>query len=261
MLNPLAGIEEKIKRADVHFEALERETRAFIQSDPHDLVLEPDPQSGEYVVRAYVREEPPLLLGAILGDFVHNLRSALDHLVWQIVLGLGKEPGRWTCFPIYDDSDDFRKEVVRKNERDKPSPLRGVNPTTLTIIERMQPYNRLDNTVHGLAVLRDLSNIDKHQVVHASFVALTDQPPVFDKALPLAEVRWRTSAVHDGAELVRLRFQDGVGDNDVKVKARIPVDIRFGEMQIPRKHLPEVRNATVATLNFFIERFGPVGPA
>ena len=39
-------------------------------------------------------------LGLILGDYIHNLRGALDHLVNQLAVLAGQAPGRKHQFPI-----------------------------------------------------------------------------------------------------------------------------------------------------------------
>ena len=36
----------------------------------------------------------------ILGDLLHNLRSALDHLAWQLVVDGGGTPSQDTNFPV-----------------------------------------------------------------------------------------------------------------------------------------------------------------
>lgn len=58
-----------------------------------------DANTSEWVVRFCVLEAPPLKWGVLIGDVVHNLRSALDHLAWQLVLRNGGESSWRTQFP------------------------------------------------------------------------------------------------------------------------------------------------------------------
>ena len=45
----------------------------------------------------------------------------------------------------------------------------GINHDALTIIDALQPYQRgQDVTVHPLSVLRELSNADKHRLLHTT---------------------------------------------------------------------------------------------
>jgi hypothetical protein len=46
----------------------------------------------------------PLRLSLLAGDLVHNLRSALDHAVYQLVLGDKREPTTRTQWPMFSES-------------------------------------------------------------------------------------------------------------------------------------------------------------
>lgn len=59
-----------------------------------------DSAKSEIVFTGRVLHPPPLRLGVIVGDLVHNVRSALDHLVWQLVLANAQQPTRATQFPV-----------------------------------------------------------------------------------------------------------------------------------------------------------------
>jgi hypothetical protein len=58
--------------------------------------------------------DPLLLLGALIGDVVHNLRSALDHLAWQPVLRAGGEPDWRTQFPIFSTEAAYDPKSLRQ---------------------------------------------------------------------------------------------------------------------------------------------------
>jgi hypothetical protein len=106
-------------------------------------------------------DPPPLRFGVILGDWLHNLRCALDHVIWQLVLLNGKKPTRSNAFPIRDTKTGFDNTVPRE--------LRGLTASQRRLVEEFQPYRLAgDPKQHSLAVLRDLSNIDKHRFVHVT---------------------------------------------------------------------------------------------
>jgi hypothetical protein len=101
----------------------------------------------------------------ILGDALHNLRSALDHLATSLVIVSGGRPNTdvypRTQFPLFldrlDKGDAIRDVTI------KPKLM----PAGEAILERTQPYNRTDDpTRHPLAILNELSNVDKHRVVN-----------------------------------------------------------------------------------------------
>ena len=55
--------------------------------------------------------EPPPMFGVRIGEIVHNLRAALDYLVFQLaILDSGSEQ-QGTQFPIESTADGFRKNV------------------------------------------------------------------------------------------------------------------------------------------------------
>ena len=76
---------------------------------------------------------PPLRLGVILGDLVHNLRSTLDHLVWQAVVRQGDvEPTTQHQFPICDDESSWPAASKRR--------LKGVAAVDQEAIREVQPF-------------------------------------------------------------------------------------------------------------------------
>jgi hypothetical protein len=79
--DPLLGCRLKLQGAWRHRQALSVELETFLQ-------------------RADT-EPSPLRLGVIVGDFLHNLRCVLDHLVWQLVLSNGQTPSVRNQFPTH----------------------------------------------------------------------------------------------------------------------------------------------------------------
>jgi len=137
--DPLLGCRLKLQGARWHRQALGEELKEFLtRAEP---------------------ESSPLHLGVIVGDFLHNLRCVLDQLVWQLVVLNGGKPGDHNQFPIFDTPDAYKKKAGRY--------LRGVAADHRALIETFQPYHvGVEARYHNLAVLRDLSNIDKHRFVH-----------------------------------------------------------------------------------------------
>lgn len=252
----LAGIAAKVTRAREHLETLEAATQAFVEAQPHKLTFEFDQQSRDYLIRAHVEHSPPVMLGVMLGDYLHNLRSALDHLVWQIVVAEGNTPGRWNEFPIVAEEAQFRSGVLVPRQRGKRSPLLGVGDQAVQIVQSCQPYHPPPEpgAVNLLAVLHDFSNIDKHRVVHSTLVRLTDQPPhLTGVGFTAVRVNWGTTPVEDGAELGRLKvFVDRRDSAEVEIEGTIPVDLHFGDRGLPRRRLHELHNAVVVIINKFI---------
>jgi hypothetical protein len=110
------------------------------------------------VLYATVREDPPRTLAPIIGDAIHNMRSALDYLAYELASPKARK-SRSTQFPICMDESQFRH----------PDNLRKIASITgdgRDLIERLQPYNATDPPRHNpLAILNKLSNRDKHRLL------------------------------------------------------------------------------------------------
>lgn len=163
----LAGVIEKFNRAKGQFDELRHEMDAFFNKEPspHFSVGEFDLDAWEWVMRFQVREETPLRFGVILGDVVHNLRSALDHLICQVTLldSDGNADCAKTQFPIASKSEQQFESMADHRIPD-------LSPEHRAAVKRMQPYNAGDKApAHSLAVLADLSNADKHRVVNPTY--------------------------------------------------------------------------------------------
>ena len=100
----LALIRAKVERAKQHLDDLKVVRDRFIQSEPYlvDSKENPDPRYVDFYLTNI--EAPPNEIGLVTGDVIHNLRSALDHLAYQLVLVNGATPTRQTCFPIFDSA-------------------------------------------------------------------------------------------------------------------------------------------------------------
>jgi len=121
----------------------------------------------QLIVKAKAGKAIDPTLGLVIGDCVHNLRSALDHLVLQLAILNGTFAGaeRKTAFPICLDRGAF-KHAVKNNV----APF--ISRTALDAIEESQPYRTLDPATNiplgdqsVLWVLSQLDVIDKHRVI------------------------------------------------------------------------------------------------
>ena len=250
MADALDGVRAKLARADEHFDLLEREIDTFLADESKPVALSIpylDPDSGYHLVYAVVEHAPPLRLGVIVGDVIHNVRSALDHLVWQLVLLNGGKPGRDHSFPIADHPNDFAAQAVKR--------LDGVAPRHRAVIESVQPYHGSggpENTYLGL--LSHLSNVDKHQVVHSTHAVLEDPGERISARVvrgpgEIVAKQFRPfGGFEHGAELLRFKVEPLTPDTEVDVDGEVPGGIAIGERRAQLghvKHLPQVARIIV----------------
>ncbi len=158
----LSSVWAKLDRAREHATALSDLLNEYISGDDvsvaHDFYMD----TGWNELRVVVRNEPPVTrLGLISGDVMSNARSALDHLIWQLVLRAGThEPSRTNQFPVVRESTKWPSTAA--------SQLRGVPDNWVKVIDELQPYHETDPDMHYLAVLDDLNNLNKHRTLPAT---------------------------------------------------------------------------------------------
>src|SRR3954447_12706375 len=97
----LFGCQLKLRRVQHHADALQSALDGFLGRKPYTIIQELHPQLAEHTLWAKVREEPPPEWSPIIGDIIHNWRSALDHLAYQLVIRNGRKPSGSTQFPIF----------------------------------------------------------------------------------------------------------------------------------------------------------------
>lgn len=257
--NPFA----KLRRAGEHLNTLHEATQAYIDGEPYDITVAREPESDWDVFYIRVREQPPLRLGAILGDYLQNLRSALDNLVTQLILLNGKPLPRRTGFPVFDTERSYKAVGVKR--------ISGVRPQHAAVIESLQPYHGGNDTrPRSIELVNALANLDRHKTIHPAFVgpARRDVPFVFRRepintnVLIEGEVTSAGKGLEDGAELARLRVLTPQGQAQIEVKANVLVELAFGERGLRLYALPTIGIEVGKVVNSFAPDFpAPVAAA
>jgi FkbH-like protein len=88
MIAPFESAKLKIERANKHIQELELSISSYFAENPCALVVELFPEMNPIHNHAWIariRKPVPLFLSAIIGDAVHNLRTALDLLACDLV--------------------------------------------------------------------------------------------------------------------------------------------------------------------------------
>ena len=106
----LEGCREKQRRGMKHLHDLDCAIAEWVgesgvEPKPYRISSEFGPNSREYVFTGQLLKplDDLLLWGVMLGDALHNFRSALDHLIWQLVEHNGvRKPNTDNQFPICD---------------------------------------------------------------------------------------------------------------------------------------------------------------
>lgn len=202
--HPLFSHWIKLKWAHTRILELQESIKAWLESREAYLVeMELDPEHREQL-RVYVemlQDAPTRDWGVLIGEICHDLRSALDHLVWSLTelqyqapsprrsliqrkaSGQRRRPSPWgsLSFPIWKVPgpafrfvkssrvpNGLRKHsLIRWADKKPPRVKWGLSDPLVSKIESHQPFRLGRNAIkHPLAILQDLSNIDKHRHMH-----------------------------------------------------------------------------------------------
>jgi hypothetical protein len=163
MANKLNNLHWRLRRARLHMNNFNREARRFIKSIQHEVITEKDSDGANQTWRIIVKggKEPPLRLSLIASDCIHNLRSVLDNLIWQLgyVSGCSSTKLGDLSFPVTTDPTAFTAWMKKFNCIPQPA---------IDIIRSLQPYELYkgdnDPYSHPLWILNRLWGNDKHRI-------------------------------------------------------------------------------------------------
>ncbi|HSH60363.1 MAG TPA: hypothetical protein VK988_12135 [Acidimicrobiales bacterium] len=209
----LAGVGIKLDRAEVHLNTINAAVRNFIEVDLNNAqsFSDIDPFNQKWQVVRW-REVPSVdpMLGAVLGDFVHNIRSGLDQLMWSLVRANKGKPGNYTQWPASETEGKWRDDVLERDiETRGLPPTHGLSNEAFSLVQNFQPFR------HGAHLFRlvRLSNEDKHRTLHVGHPFLTEGPegvrfePRGYLDLNGLEKPNRPMPINDGTPFVRLKVR------------------------------------------------------
>lgn len=152
----LEGVKTKVERAKHHVNELEAALRAFYKTNPYVGATKRDPQTRKLVYYLVsVRDVPPDI-SVIAGEVLQSLRSALDHLAYQLVLVGTGQPGPFNhvYFPIFDSASKY--------EAGKLGQIKGMRQDAIDAIGAIKPYKGGNDVLWRL---HKLNNVDKHRLL------------------------------------------------------------------------------------------------
>ena len=207
MSHPLDSAYLKLVRAVEHLEQTEAETQRFVDSNPYVPIIDYNFESLEHTLRVRVLGEPPMHLGLLAGDTIHNLRSALDHLVYQLAaLDPDVPRGSKTQYPIFDEPEKFDAMPTYY--------LEGVPDRYRALLRVAQPYNPRYALLGPLA---RLDNRDKHRIVEPVAASATMSTLYPDPPDSIYEIQGFDGVVY---------FEDGAVLGRFHSHGHVTVDIR-----------------------------------
>jgi hypothetical protein len=188
---------------------------AFLDGEFYRSVQETDSE-GHLVARIVEVLPFPGDFGLCVGDAVHNIRSALDHIAFRLSAPADRKQAGQVAFPTISDQRDFLAAVPRR--------LPGVSAEALALFEKYQPYNsgKLPAT-RLLAQVASLNNWDKHRalpIAWASVGKYFDVEVSFTGNIEIASQEFFEGRLHVGATLTRLEIVRADAGSKVNVKMK-----------------------------------------
>jgi hypothetical protein len=162
----------KVDRAEDHLKEIKRKLQTYADSHPYEHFREAPRKAQPHVWRYMLRitKQPDPMIAVIVGDFLYNLRSALDHLA---VAMAPRKFQRLVSFPIFLE-DPFRTDrwgnyIDNKAMASFESAVRGMSAEVIAVVKEAQPYSGSNPKQTALYLLSSLENADKHR----KLIALT----------------------------------------------------------------------------------------
>jgi hypothetical protein len=222
-----SGPRLKVIRAKKHIDEFKSKADSFLARNPYQIIVEEN--VGNHHIKwprslvFHVREEIPEEFSAIIGDAVHNLRSALDLLLCALVRANGRSD-TGVQFPVARDAESL-DEVIEKG-----GVARG-GEIALKFVRGLNPY-RGDGGNWAISAIHDLDILDKHRLIIAVGGASDLERGIvglrWERSMTLTMPGYRWTGLEDGSKLLDIRAEPGVEVGD---EVHATFSIAFGHRQ------------------------------
>jgi hypothetical protein len=245
------GVKLKIERAKEHIIEFDRRLRIFADDKPYEIGAKPHKIPEIDHVTLYIKsvKDVPPELSTVIGDTVHNLRSALDHLAWQLVEAGGGIPNKDTYFPIVPfgpQSAQKYASAIGKGEIHK-MPV-GADKVLL----EEQPYTSGDDTLWHI---HELDRFDKHRFLITTGTAYGNWSVMVGNQ-PLVFRDWAKIPLVAGYEIVNIPRD--TYERTPHENFKLGIDVSFGQSEIvPGWPVLETLNHMTEFVDFAVSRFEP----
>jgi hypothetical protein len=204
---------DKVRRGKEHFYVLDMQLQTFWESNPYPIVHEYDAKQSKNLFRLKMQRPAPLRDWAlIIGDAVHNARSALDYIAWRLAGSVIGDTS--TSFPICTCAENIDKA--------QKSRLKNVLPDAVTAIRGFQPYLRPNLKESALWLLEELDRRDKHRLLTPIQCLASTSKVVFRDPLPCTVPMKFGSRLEDNAVIVEV---GGAPNPNVDMDLELALDI------------------------------------
>jgi hypothetical protein len=145
----------KLQRAKHHIADYITRAEDFYRKAKTKFFIQDNRRTGVRALCIDVDETVPEDFPLIIGDAIHNLRSALDHLTWDVVSPHGPPRPGDVQFPFCRQADAFEGALSHRQ-------IHLTGEKTIEKFRSLKPYPGGDDVLYAL---HQLDIADKHQLV------------------------------------------------------------------------------------------------
>jgi hypothetical protein len=192
----------RLDRASDLFQEFGRVWAEYLEQRPHQLTMDTG-QDGLTQLRVERLAPIPVQLSLLLGEYLYELRAALDNCLYAVaVIDSGECPppnGDLLEWPIF-----LTPEKWQGNQRRR---LSALSPEIQDALEAIQPYRAQTPGWNCLRILHDLARIDRHRALHLVALHVSYGNAMIDRTL-IADFQARTGVVDADGVLATFRRLD-----------------------------------------------------
>jgi hypothetical protein len=250
-MDRLIGVHLKVERAKKHIRDLDITIRAFCDSEPYILGVQDEPDISHIAIHVESVEPVPSEVSVIIGDAIHNLRSSLDHLMWQLVEAGGGFPNTDTYFPISEN--DPEKGAQQYASAIGKGEIKKIPIGAEKVLRSIQPYVTGDSTLWHI---HDLDRVDKHRLM------LTVTMQTKSWGIDIVGKEFMVPLEIFGRPLVAGKkvYMTPISNDEKRrnQKVKLGLDIAFGQSEVVRgKPVLETLNGMAGLVSQLIPKFEP----
>ncbi len=214
----LAIVQQKAERANKHIGDLRTAIGAFIASRPYEFGTSITPLNGQLRYCITGMRPIPMQIPLIMGNAIHDLRAALDHLATQLYqVGTGSSgTSKDTAFYIHRKKSTY--------EHHFPERVRGMRQDAIDALAALEPYEGGKGEL--FCALHDLDIVDKHRalVAAASGLEAYDMMPSMNIGV--------SQKMRDHYKGVSLFMRGPSHLCPLEIGTEIPMDVMQGDVKL-----------------------------
>jgi len=208
----------KVARAATHAKELANIWNEYLEPHPFDHNLR-STGPGEWILCVTQERPVPAELSIVFGEWLFDLRSALDSLLWATAVHTSRmdpPPGESQLqYPIYDTREAWDSNLRR---------LRPLAEHHQAMLLQMQPFNSPDPDANFLGWINRLARIDRHRRMTVATARVAVFEPVMEAVgAKVIEAHWGERVFRNGyCDVFRIRVDEPSAS--IRVNPRLGID-------------------------------------